>query len=277
MALRKACLWLYTLTHNFSYRREESMEEKKFSPEQPDEVIELFDIVEPIVPDESPVQAEQEEAPAVDTDEKLTSSDEEVLILGAEDDSRQSEPIPTGTAEVTAVGEQPAGEQPVLLAAEEEILPEQGQSEGVGIVTDAVSAADAERAEAGEPSEKTGIEELEARIAALEEANRELAENVESLSQQLAQVGTMFLEDASVRLWMEEMVSRMLDARLPSSSDSDMAAEDESDLACRVEAIERRLKEDQAGSEQMAAAVAARVIRDEIAAMKAEAAGLSSR
>ena len=253
------------------------MEEKKFSPEQPDEVIELFDIVEAIVPDESPVQAEQEEAPAVDTDENLTSSDEEGLILGAEDDSRQSEPIPTGTAEVTAVGEQPAGEQPVLFAAEEEILPEQGQSEGFGAVTDAVPAADAERAEAGEPSEKTGIQELEARIAALEEANRELAENVESLSQQLAQVGTMFLEDASVRLWMEEMVSRMLDARLPSSSDSDMAAEDESDLACRVEAIERRLKEDQAGSEQMAAAVAARVIRDEIAAMKAEAAGLSSR
>lgn len=276
MALRKACLWLYTLTHNFSYRREESMEEKKFSPEQPDEVIELFDIVEPIVPDESPVQAEQEEAPAVDTDENLTSPDEEVLILGAEDDSRQSEAIPTGTAEVTAVGEQPAGEQPVLLA-EEEILPEQGQSEGVGAVTDAAPAADAERAEAGEPSEKAGIEELEARIAALEEANRELAENVESLSQQLAQVGTMFLEDASVRLWMEEMVSRMLDARLPSSSDSDMAAENKSDLACRVEAIERRLKEDQAGSEQMAAAVAARVIRDEIAAMKAEAAGLSSR
>ncbi len=252
------------------------MEEKKFSPEQPDEVIELFDIVEPIVPDESPVQAEQEEAPAVDTDEKLTSPDEEVLILGAEDEARQSEAIPTGTAEVTAVGEQPAGEQTVLLAAEE-ILPEQGQSEGVGAVTDAAPAADAERAEAGEPSEKAGIEELEARIAALEEANRELAENVESLSQQLAQVGTMFLEDASVRLWMEEMVSRMLDARLPSSSDSDMAAENESDLACRVEAIERRLKEDQAGSEQMAAAVAARVIRDEIAAMKAEAAGLSSR
>lgn len=249
------------------------MEEKKFSPEQPDDVIELFDIVEPIVPDESPVQAEQEEAPAVDTDEKLPSSDEEVLILGAEDEARPSAPIPTGTAEVTAVGEEPAGEQPVLLAAEDEILPEQWQSEGVETVTD----ADAKRAEAGEPSEKAGIEELEARIAALEEANRELAENVESLSQQLAQVGTMFLEDASVRLWMEEMVSRMLDARLPSSSDSDMAAENESDLACRVEAIERRLKEDQAGSEQMAAAVAARVIRDEIAAMKAEAAGLSSR
>ena len=35
------------------------MEEKTFSPEQPEDVIELFDIVEPVASDDSPVQAEQ--------------------------------------------------------------------------------------------------------------------------------------------------------------------------------------------------------------------------
>ena len=36
------------------------MEEKTFSPEQPEDVIELFDIVEPVASDDSPVQAERE-------------------------------------------------------------------------------------------------------------------------------------------------------------------------------------------------------------------------
>ncbi len=252
------------------------MEEKKFSPEQPDEVIELFDIVEPIVPDESPVQAEQEEAPAVDTGEAPSPSDEEVVFPEAGSEVRQLEDVPAGNEDAAESGVLPDEERPVLFVEEGGNMPEQAQSESVEAVADTSQIAGAERAEVREPSEKATIEELEARIAALEKANRDLAENVESLSQQLAQVGTMFLEDASVRLWMEEMVSRMLDARLPSSSEPDMAAEHEGDLACRVEAIERRLREDQAGSEQMAAAVAARVIREEIAAMKAEAAGPSS-
>ena len=251
------------------------MEEKKFSPEQPDEVIELFDIVEPIIPDESPVQAEQEEASADGMEESLNAPEEESLLLEPGEEVSSPEEGSAVSADAADSEELSAAEAPMPSASEDEGAQEQGLSEEGGSVEDGLPAVDAEGAEACPEAERP--ENLKARIAALEKANRELAENVESLSQQLAQVGTMFLEDASVRLWMEEMVSRMLDARLPSSSEPEMSSEEASGLVSRVEDMERRLKDMQAGSEQMAAAAAARVIREEIAAMKAESAGLSSR
>ena len=112
------------------------------------------------------------------------------------------------------------------------------------------------------------MKSLEERVASLEKNCRELEESVESLSQQLAQAGTMFLEDASVRLNMEELVSRMLDARLPSSSEQDG---EEGGLEARVDSLERSVRDWEKKSEQTAASAAARVIRDEIAAMRAEA------
>ena len=69
---------------------------------------------------------------------------------------------------------------------------------------------------------------------------------------------------------MEEMVSHMLDARLPAP----LEQEEESplsmqDLAGRMDELERRMDEGQVHSEQMAALAAAKIIREEIAAMKA--------
>lgn len=240
------------------------MEEKTFSPEQPEDVIELFDIVEPVASDDSPVQAEQGEIPSESAEACLNASSGEETADGVHDLPED----PDESYGEDGIPPQPSGEQ-----TQEEVssVPLQELTEDD---EEEVPSCPQEQRDLSSEDDPSIVRDLETRLAALERANRELMENVESLSQQLAHVGTMFLEDASVRLGMEEMVSRMLDARLPSASDSE---EPESGLAARVDALERRLKDEETGREQMAAAVAARVIRDEIAAMRAEAAGSTSR
>lgn len=241
------------------------MEEKTFSPEQPEDVIELFDIVEPVASDDSPVQAEQGEIPSESAEACLNASSGEETADGVHDSRLPEDPD-------ESYGEDGIPPQPSEQTQKEvsSVPPQERTEDG----EEEVPSCPQEERDLSSEDDPSIVRDLETRLAALERANRELMENVESLSQQLAHVGTMFLEDASVRLGMEEMVSRMLDARLPSASDSE---EPESSLAARVDALERRLKDEETGREQMAAAVAARVIRDEIAAMRAEAAGSTSR
>ena len=229
------------------------MEEKAFSSEQPEEVIELLDIVGQTCSEETgSVSGQESPAPTVAEEEKFAaepsgeeysgpeaihSSPEESLLQPCEGEDepsleRQSDKAPVGEENV-----------------EPEVLPSEKAD---------VSA-----------EEEGALRSLEERLAAAEKVCAELAESVESLSQQLAQAGAMFMEDASVRLNMEEMVSRMLDARLPSAEEQE-GSSGEGDLAVRLEELERRMEEGQARSEQLAALAAAKVIREEIAAIKAE-------
>ena len=249
------------------------MEERRFSPEQPEEVIELLDIVESS-PEENASQAEEK----VSGVERVDASDEAEEVLSEE-----------------AVGAISTDEQEEVLLKEADAIVEESEeaapasSDACGLETaenpgdmrreDPEDQGDVAREQRDENEAVFALRErhdaevraLEERIAALERSCNELAENVESLSQQLAQVGTMFLEDASVRLSMEEMVSHMLDARLPSTVDQEGDSSENNDVSARLESLEKRARDWEDNIEQSAAAAAARVIREEIAAMKANA------
>lgn len=245
------------------------MEEQKFSSEQPEEVIELLDIVGDSVAEDDVTQVGQGVSGAGDgasasDDETVpeeAASDEVVLLqenaVVSESDAAAAEESRPSEEEVDAV-------RPVEMT-------ETASSEVAEKTEDAGLEPD-ERLTEPEKKHEAEVAALEARIAALEKANAELAENVESLSQQIAQAGTMFMEDASVRLNMEEMVSRMLDARLPATEEQEESS-GENDMASRVAALEARMREWEEQSEHRAALAAARVIREEIAAMRAEATG----
>lgn len=251
------------------------MEEQRFSPDQPEEVIELFDIVKQSAADGAEVQA-GESVVAGESGEEGTSP--EFDGRPSAEDTEPVDPIASGAVSEETEGET---EETGELSSDGAPLPEEHQEspdaasscEGSAVPSCGQNPDLSPAMPVGEsPAE---VQELRERIAALEKANRELADNVESLSQQLAQVGPMVLEDASVRLGLEEMVSRMLDARIPVPAEQDESPCG-SDLSARMEALERRVQDWESRSGQMAAAAAARVIREEIAAMKAEAADTSS-
>ena len=243
------------------------MEEKTFSPEQSEEVIELLDIVDSSVSEESavraeevvvPAEAESEEAPSDENLIEVTSEAKEGVV-----EMPEPEAVPQDGAQEERGADEDAESGPESVPAEED---------GSGAVQEAQSASFEERLRELEARQERVVQALEERLASMEKAYAELSENVESLSQQIAQAGAMFLEDASVRLNMEEMVSRMLDARLPAGAEQE-EGESEQSLTERMNALERRMADAETRGEQTAAAAAARVIRDEIAAMKAEAAG----
>lgn len=247
------------------------MEEKAFSSEQPEEVIELLDIVGQSAGEDSGTVSRQDAPRPLAAGEEAVSAEpagEEVLDLeeSMESPVQSGDDLPKigGDAEGRDVPPQQefsAGAQQDAPAAASAV-PEEGEGD--------LRAAFEERLRTLEENHRAAVLELEARLAAAEKACAELAENVESLSQQLAQAGAMFLEDASVRLNMEEMVSHMLDARLPALPEQEEESSSrEEALAARVDELERRMDEGQARSEQMAALAAAKVIREEIAAMKA--------
>ena len=253
------------------------MEERAFSPEQSEEVIELLDIVESSDTEESAVQveesgisadAEREEAPFEGRSEAV-SEEETSGDASAEQEEQVHSSEKREAGEETAADM--AGEEPGQPISGEEFSsevcpPESGESDVVALLE--------ERLRALEERHESVVRALEERLAASEKACAELSENVESLSQQIAQAGAMFLEDASVRLNMEEMVSRMLDARMPAGAEQEEGAQPEQGLVERMDALERRMADEEARGEQMAAAAAVRVIRDEIAAMRAEAASI---
>ena len=255
------------------------MEEEKFSPEQSEEVIELLDIVGDSALENN---AEQEsegvfaadsdrrgdaEAGSADTGEDPAGDD--VVLLDEDDVVSEKKEAPENT-ELTA--------QPTVKADLPESVDEAQPAISDADNAEAQAEAEAqggrvESSSAAEEDHRAEIQRLEERVAALEKANAELGENLESLSQQIAHVGSMFLEDASVRLNMEEMVSRMLDARLPSQAEQEEGGAEESGVEARLEALEKRVQDWEAQSEHQAAVAAARVIREEIAAMRAESSG----
>lgn len=244
------------------------MEEKTFSSEQSEEVIELLDIVDSSVEDETAVQAEEVELPAEAEREEGRSA--EVRPGAAPEDREEGEML--SEQEPDADGESGMEDAAEKVLSDEAFETEEA-AEDVGSVPSAEAALLEERLRELEQSHQLVVRALEERLAAAEKACAELSESVESLSQQIAQAGAMFLEDASVRLNMEEMVSRMLDARLPAGAEQEENGPEQA-LTERLDALERRMADADARGEQMAAAAAARVIRDEIAAMKAEAAGI---
>ena len=91
------------------------MEEKTFSPEQPEDVIELFDIVEPVASDDSPVQAEQGEIPSESAEACLNASSGEETADGVHDSRLPEDPdesygedgIPPQPSEQTQKGSPP--------------------------------------------------------------------------------------------------------------------------------------------------------------------------
>ncbi len=107
---------------------------------------------------------------------------------------------------------------------------------------------------------KRKIQELEERLLATEKARDALAAKIEDLQQQMVDTGTLFFEDARVRLHLEELISRMLDVR-----EGEVAP-----VVHRLDSLENRIKswEEQIDRKMMEAA--ARVIREEIATMRAE-------
>ncbi len=251
------------------------MEEKKLSPEQSEEVIELLDIVAESASEEN---SAQDEKPVFSEEAEEIRSPEEVKVTTIGDGAESGEemllseeivePRSHAVNEVVMKEEFPEKDVCGSLGADHEKAcdismntAEKADEKSCGLAEDAQELALRESLE-------NKVKTLEQRVALLESTCRELAESVESLSQQIAQAGTMFLEDASVRLNMEELVSRMLDARLPSSPEQNENGE--GDPEARMEALEKRVQEWEEKSEQMAASAAARVIRDEIAAMKAE-------
>lgn len=179
---------------------------------------------------------------------------------------------------------------------------------------------------AAEECRASEVQALQERLVASEEARAELAARVEDLQIQLTECSTLFLGDADVRLALEEMVSRMIEARLPAEPEPEeepegaeeaMPAEevllDEAEpsveenhvdeavseaeelaevpseeeearraivetidaLSLHVNELEERVASWEVRCEQEAALAAARVIREEIAAMRAGAARMA--
>lgn len=235
------------------------MEKKAFSSEQPEDVIELLDIVgQP--EGEEPSAVSGEYSPAIQPMGAETASAEPLKDSAPSQEESGESPLqgeklpPENSADTTDRGLPPERELP---HQDEQPVP-------------AIASSCTEEEKCNTPA---AFEErlcaLEERILALEKTCADLAESVETLSQQLAHAGSMFMGDASVRLDMEEMVSHMLDVRLPPEQKEETSPMQDA-LALRVEALERRIDEWHTHSEQMAALAAAKVIREEIAAMKAE-------
>ena len=141
-----------------------------------------------------------------------------------------------------------------------------------------------ERVTALGESHGAGVQALQAGLAAAEERLAVLSEENAELKKGLAECPSAFLSDSSVRLALEEMVGRMVEARLLELSqakeqEADAADEAAEAVAESVEALggqvkdlHERMEKWEERCEQEAALAAARIIREEIAAMRAGAA-----
>lgn len=129
---------------------------------------------------------------------------------------------------------------------------------------------------------------LEERAASAEEALAVLRAENESLRQELAKAPRAVFEDISAKQALEEMVAPMIEARLPDVSEADQSAQASADeearravietvdeLSLHVSELEKRVADWEDRCEQESALAAARVIREEIAAMRAGAARMS--
>lgn len=253
------------------------MEDNAFVTDQTEEVIDLVDIVTVDAAPENGAEHVAEPAEVVLADSPGTGMPDEEAA--AEPD----EAIPDGSVDGAASGPDdmvpPAEETFDSIDGGKLTLPAILPSDGP-VHSDPCEEAFLQRQDALEERYASAVRQLEERLAASEKARLSLEETVESLQQQLAECSSMFLNDASVRLSVEEMVSRMVDARFSEmAADRDMengqgtpSAGDAEGLLALIRGLEARMDEWESRSGQMAAASAARVIREEIAAMRAEAA-----
>lgn len=205
------------------------MEEKAFSTEQDEDVIDLYEIVDSSA--ESPEEEPFKEDPGEEVidlmpehiEAQTSAADEpqEGLSLAVEADCVEPDgsaeggtddavASKLGTAEAASPLDETSAPQEVLaLSPEAEAVPD----DMIDHLEQRIGAFEADYLEE--------LTRLEDRLAESEKMCAELSAKVEELQQQLADCSTIFLEDASVRLSLEEMVSRMLDARLPQPLECD--------------------------------------------------------
>ncbi len=234
------------------------MEENKSLPEQAEDVIELFDIVESVDAETAGKESPEGTSSLSLTEDALHVDSEEV---STEENSPMKESKPCSLSaedkEISSDDSKENESEPPLKPGEIE-------------ENDSCSELD-EKLKLLEQQYRQSVCDLKERIDILERCCGELAENIENLSQQLAHAGSLFLEDASVRIPLEELISHMLDMRMPPIAESEGKEETDSSLAMRMDALERTMQNMDKRGEQMAALAAAKVIREEIEAMKAEA------
>ncbi len=283
------------------------MEEKNFSSEAVEEVIDLFDIV----PSEEGQDDEIIDLSADDREKCDDAGDVLDLTEFAEPHLPEEEGF---SVEAEASAEEPAAVpgpavpsvyvdedsflrltselEARILALEEARLAEVQAAEQKIASFKENAAAQAESFEARlaalEQVQAGAVQALEARLVSAEEKLEALEGRAEAMRQELAEHLSHFFEDPSARLALEEMVSRMVEARLPSVSETENAVEasreEESrravietvdELTLHVGELEKRVAEWEERCEQESALAAARVIREEIAAMKAGAARMA--
>ena len=281
---------------------------------------ELFGDIAPLDAEKGPAEAAKPEEPAVQS----FVEEETFLRLSSELEARISALEERHAAEVRVFEERLAAsaeKQTALMDAFQFSMAaaEKKHAEEVGQLRAALNAS--------EENSALEIQALQERLAASEEARVELAARVEDLQIQLTECSTLFLGDADVRLALEEMVSRMIEARMPAEAEAAGLPEvEEETVAADVEApgeealpleaaepseeavpdaeelpavpseadearraivetidelslhvgeLEERVAAWEVRCEQEAALAAARVIREEIAAMRAGAARMA--
>ena len=135
-------------------------------------------------------------------------------------------------------------------------------------------------------SHEAEVQAFHASLASAEERLAALAEENAELRKSIADAPVAFLSDSSLRLALEEMVDRMIEARLselssPQEQEGGASAEEEAAKAVaesvevlegQVKGLQERMDTWEEHYEQEAALAAARIIREEIAAMRAGAA-----
>lgn len=175
---------------------------------------------------------------ALDLTDVVESSDSEILELTEVADSSESSVGEPYRAEVEADAQlmpeasvaEEKGEEGVTAmdaSSEESSLQQtppvsEAADEGIAADIEAVLALTAELDERigyQEKTQDTRFQALEEQLAASERRCAELEGRVEELQHQLAECSSMFLGDAGVRLTLEEMVSRMIEARIPATPD----------------------------------------------------------
>ena len=277
---------------------------------------ELFGDPAPAVKQEAPAETAAPEAPSFVEEEPF-------LRLSSELEER------IRTLEERHAAEVQSFEERLSASAEKHAaLMEAFQFSMAAAETKHAAEADELRAslKAAEECRASEVQALQERLVASEEARAELAARVEDLQIQLTECSTLFLGDADVRLALEEMVSRMIEARMPAEPEPEeelgdaeeaMPAEevllDEAEasveenhvdeavseaeelaevpseeeearraivetidaLSLHVNELEERVASWEVRCEQEAALAAARVIREEIAAMRAGAARMA--
>lgn len=283
---------------------------------------ELFGEAVPVKADHAPEEAAPEEEPSA----PAFVDEETFLRLNAELEGRIRALEERHAAETRALEERLAASAEAQAALMEAFQSGMAAAESrhaaeVDELRAALSSAEGRALE---------VQALQERLASSEAAHAELSARMEVLQQQMAECSSLFLGDADLRLALEEMVSRMIEARMPAGAEAEEldglsekspaceegalpagageiqpeaalspeeaageavpdagelpsapSAEEDArraivetidELSLHVSELEERVASWEVRCEQEAALAAARVIREEIAAMRAGAA-----